>query len=509
MKIWISALLVALTTTAYAEPDWCRPVEQKLMHGNVTDALTNPDPRRAIPSMLDVLCKSRKGSEEYARRPEVEAARQRMMKRLGMVEADWADAGEWAAEHQGKLMSSSLDYDRKKAWSALTPIEQYTAIVKDSDASYYADAFGTGLSEVGRFGFIADCISHDNVVGWAICQPDIDQLDRVKLRSELRTSQGSTGYERMALRIDAYELEDKLVAHAAKVKAAIAKDPAYATVFQTAVAGRKRWSTTDAKLADLALAMDDARITRSRKAYDSCAEKTWSALAGVIAKIPAARLADAAVREAASASPLERAATIIVGEPDGYLAAVAYVTCKGADERADYLARSLAGALQRWSGHRGPRTMALTAVFNAGIELDDRDAKIDYPVPTRNWFTGPAANGSTGGGTGVIASVKITGDKAVITFVKKLANVTYCSQWKQTNRIVGITNQGYFIYGQTCLGHKTEAVNQADKPQTVDARYAATLAPGMLVWTADEVVMFAWTKPAAKLPAQVAGVAVR
>lgn len=493
---------------ADAEPAWCKPVAGKLMHGTLKDALTSPDLRESIPSIVEILCHARPDTEEARRAPEVEAARRRVMKQLAMTEADWNDAAEWAGEHQGKLMSTTLDYDRKKAWSRLTPVEQFAAITKaDDDASYVADAFGPKLSELGRFGFIVDCLEQRHgPVDWAICQPDIDQLDRGKIAAELRASPGSTGYERMALRLDLAELDARLVAHRAAVTEVLARDAAYQQVFATAAAGRKAWTASDAKLADLVLAMDDARITHSRRAYEGCHARTWPALQAAIAATPASKLVFH--HDPGGPSPFERAAGVIVNQPNGYLAALAYVICQhGTIETADYLGRSLAGSMVHWPGYRGPRTTALTAIMNAGIQLDDRDARLEFPRVDRGWIG--SSTGASGGGGGVIASIKRTGDTAVITFAKKLERTTTCTQYKTGNRIVQITANGTFIYESWCVAEKPITVNRASPPQTVRAQYADGLAPGMVVSTVEDVVTFAWAKPGAKQPAIVAGVKVR
>jgi hypothetical protein len=504
-KLLLSSLVVlAFTNQADAEPAWCKPVAGKLMHGNLKDALTSNDPRDAIPSIVDILCHARSNTEEANRAREVEAARQRMMKRLAMTEADWSDAAEWASEHQGKLMSTSLDYDRKKAWSALSSIEQFAAIAAaDEDASYVADAFGPKLTEVGRFSYILWCFgSRRGPVDWAVCQPDIDQLDRAKFAAELRGV--GTAYQRMALRIDLVEYDAKLKEHAAAVKAALGKDGAYQKVFAAAAAGRKTWSTTDAKLADAALAMDDARITNSRRGFEGCHDKTWPALRAAIAAIPAKQFAVAAADER---DGFDAAAGMIANTPNGYLAALAYVICKRAGERQDYFARSLGGAMQRWPGYRGQRTAAVSAIMNSGIELDDRDAKLEYPSTNHDWLGG--TTGASGGGKGVIASVKSSGATAVVTFAKQLEQAQSCTNRKTSNRIVQIRSDGGLVYESWCAAYKTITVDRSSPPQTIAAHYAERLKPGMVAWIVEDVVTFAWAKNGAKQPAIVAGVEVK
>jgi hypothetical protein len=499
-----SVVLASFTSSrAEAEPAWCAPVAGKLLHGNVKDALTSADPRVAIPSIIAGLCHATPNTEEVQRAREIEAARQRMMKRLAMTEADWIDAAEWASEHQGKLMSTSLDYDRKKAWSALTPIEQFAAITHaDDEASYVADTFGSNLSEVGRFAYAQWCFgSRRGPVEWAVCQPDL-AIDPAKLAVQLRTS--GTGYQRMALRIDFFEYAAKLKEHAAKVKETIAKDSAYEKVFAVAAQGRK--TALDEKLVALALAMDDARVTNSRKAYAGCAETTWPVLKAAIAAIPAAKFANIS-DDAAGVSALERAAGVIANDPNGYLAALSFAMCHRADEKQDYLVRSLGGALVRWPGFRGPRTSAITAILNSGIEPDDRGEKLEYPSVRREWIGD--STGSSGGARGVIAKLDRKGATTVVTFVKKMVTGPYCAQYKTTNRIIHITSSGNVINDRICVRWETVTVDTSPRPQTVDARYTEGLKPGMLVWTTEDVVAAAFAKSDSKLPSIIAGVVVK
>ena len=498
------AVIMSFAGRAEAEPAWCAPVQGKLMHASLQDALTSSDPRTAIPGIVTALCHAKPGSEESQRGREVEAARQRIMKRLAMLESDWPDAAVWAAEHQGKLMSTTgLDVDAKKAWTALTPIEQLVTISRaDDSSSYVADALGAKLSEVGRFAYVLDCLRvRRGVVDWAMCQGDLDQLDRKKLAAELRTSAGSTGYERMALRIDVLELDDKLRAHAAAVKDALAKEPGYQAVFAAAAAGRAIWAKTDPKLHELVTAMDDARITNSRRLYAGCADTTWPALRTAIAAIPASKLSpgDAETRRH------ERAMGAIANDPNAYLAALAYVQCTG--ESGGLLVRWLADAMNRWPGFRGPRTTALTTIMNAGIELDDRSARLEFPSVSNSWLGG---NGSSkGGGRGKVAKVDKQGKTAVITFSPKLETFTYCASRKSSNKIVQIRSDGVLVYESWCTSHKQATENQASKPQTVDVQYLAGVKPGVFVEVVDDVVLYVWPSGKATVPSHVAGVEVK
>ena len=501
------AVIFLVAGRAEAQPAWCKPVESKLMHASLKDALTSSDPRDALPGIVTAICHAKPGSEEMQRAREVEVARQRMMKRLDMLESDWPDAAAWAAEHQGKLMTTTgLDVDAKKAWTALTPVEQFVTISRADDGSHYvADALGAKLTEVGRLAYIIDCLRvRRGPVEWAICQGDFDQLDRKKLAAELRTSAGSTGYERMALRLDLQELDDKLRVHAATVKDALAKEPGYQAVFAAATAGRAAWTKTDPKLHALVATMDDARITNSRRAYAGCVDKTWPALRAAIATIPAKKLApvdDQLMRH-------ERAAGAIANDPNAYLAALAYVQCTAGGEGSGLLARWLSAAMNRWPGFRGPRTTALTTIMNAGIELDDRDARLEFPRISNNWLAGGGTSSSSSG-RGKVGKVEQQGKTAIVTFSPKLEKVSICTGTKTSNKIVQIRSDGALVYESWCTGYKQGIENHASKPQTVDAQYLAGVKPGAVVEIIDDVVLYVWPNGAATVPSHVAGVEVK
>lgn len=504
----VLGVMLGASGTAAAEPAYCQSITDRIMHTNVKDAINSEDPRWAVFHIIGTTCNVRAGTEEAQRQREIEASRERWSKRLGMTPPDWKDAAEWASEQQYKRMNTSIDYDRKKAWSTLTPIEQFAAIEKANDeATYVADALGPKLSEVGRFAYILHCFgSNQQIVDWAMCQSDIDVFDRAKFAAEIRASTSSSGYERMALRIALDGYDAQLKAHQAKVKETLAKDQAYQKVFEAAASGRKIWSNTDAALADLAIAMDDARITNSRRAFEGCHDKTWPAFKKAVSAIPAKKFA-AVNHEPGSTSPLEQAAGVIVSDPNGYLAALSYFNCTLGGSKKDYLARALGSSMERWPGYRGPRMAALSAIMGAGIELDDRDARLEFPGVHHAWMGVNMSSG--GGGRGVIASVKPSGKTAVIAFAKKLEQQQQCTNWKSSRKIVQIRSDGTLVYETWCTASKKVTVNTASPPQTVNVQYTAGLKPGMVVNVVEDVVTFGWAKNGAKEPSFIAGATVK
>src|SRR5262245_47936563 len=156
----LSSLL--LSSTAFAAPDpWCGKaagkLEVRITSGDdfkIED--TDPD---AVVKIANALCTT-KGDDtmdgQTARKfhGELEAARERWSKRLGMTDEDWPDAVEY-----GRVMTSlrnmgTIDIDLEhRAYADLTPVEQYAAMRTNAGASgtplldhdYVADALGAKL----------------------------------------------------------------------------------------------------------------------------------------------------------------------------------------------------------------------------------------------------------------------------------------------------------------------------------------------------------------------------
>ena len=405
------------------------------------------------------------------------------------------------------------------AWSKLGPVDQYAAIsfafYTDQDGTYMADALGSSgkLTEAGRLAYVAGCIRAKEPAAWAMCAADVAAFDVAELSAELRADTAQPGWRRMTVRLIAADLHGALGAHAADVKAAIADDPAYARMFDLAAQARVAWdarATQDAALRVAALAMDDARISRSRRALEGCGDPTLAAWRTAVGAIPAARFAGVKQIEIYGAphgieqevvTPLaDQLLTVVASDPAGYLASVAVATC-------DATAVPLGGVLARWPGLRGPRTAALTAMMTTGLELDREGAKIAWPTVRRTWFAGRRTDGD--GGRGVILAVRLHGDRAEVEFVHKPATYESCDQARETSRIDHIDLAGNFIYQRACLKWSTRKADLRARTLTVPARAAAGLEPGMFADLAADRVQVAWAKPGAKLPSIVFGVPVK
>ena len=528
--------VLGITTTAAAGvPAWCAAIgsERVDSSGYPKDALKDEDPRNTLRNLVARTCKP--DGEDGPHQGEYEAARKRWSQRLDLVESDWADVAEYATLGQGERMNGEVRVNTlgqevgigeslKRAWSSFDALDQWAMISRDAggsedlslDENYLTDALGSKLTETGRLAYIRRCIKGSRVapVQWAMCQGDIAQLDLKKLSAELRANKAYKGYEKMRIRVELDELKPLLSAHADKVKKLTASDPGYAKVFELAAATRKEWEgreKSDAALLELATAMDDARATNSRRAFEGCEDKTWAAWKTAVGALPAKAFEGMHDDREKAKHFVDDAMGPIVSNPGAYLASIALATCAtvGQDRNAkhDVLTRMLGESLERWPGFRGPRTATHTAILGAGISLDDRDAKLEYPDVHRNF--GGRNGGFSGGGAGVIGKMKASGKTVNVEFKKQMVKQVQCAQVKYTNRVIQIRSNGDLVYQSTCVKNETVTVDKSDPPQTVNARYADGVKPGMFASIIEDVVTAVWAKPGAPLPTMVFGVKLK
>jgi len=505
-------VVVVPASSLAASPAWCSAHKDSRLDSDLNSALTSDDVNWAVYALVSATCQP--DSEASSRQKDVAAARAKWSTRLAMAEGDWADAAAWAAEDQSTRHSTSLRNDQpKRAWSSLDPVGQYIALnfdlANDYDADYLADALEPRLSEAGRLAYIGWCLRsrNENAVLWAMCQPDIDAFNVKKLSDELRADKDHSGYERFTIRLNAYRFRSDLAEHAKAVKAKKGEDPAYAKMFEIAAATRKDWAakrSANAALYDLALAMDDARVTNSRKSFAGCEDKTEAAFKAAVSAIPAAKYGN--IRDEMPNDVLDKAATLIVGEPRGYLAASAYYVCMAAGQ-PDVVVRYLGSAMERWPGFRGPRTSAMSAILGAGLQLDDRGAEIEYPSVRRGWLS--QSRSSNGGGWGLVSKVKAGADGVRVEFAPKMVKVPQCQQYETRNRIAGIRADGTFIRESTCRKWANVSIDRRSSPQTVKSSYGAGLKAKTEVQILESTVIAVWNKAGSALPNFVFGAPVK
>ena len=348
-----------------------------------------------------------------------------------------------------------------------------------------------------------------------MCQGDIDALDFAKLDAELRADKTHAGAARIAVRLAAYDFKPELKKHAAEVAKQKAKDATWGKLFAIAAQERKDWDTRyrdKAELVALAGAMDDAIVTGSRKASAGCNDKTFEQLGKTVRALPAKaflshhKKGDKGDEEALYGDEvIETVVSTIIGDPDAFLAANAYMLCHIAEDTKDIVAINLAPRISRWAGFRGPRTGAMSRMILAALEFDDRSTKLDYPDLQRFWIGDAREAGQI---IGVVASLKPKGDKVTVAYAQKLVKVIYDTGCTN-GRLHSIRSDGSLEYELNCTGSVTETVDRRPPPEDIDARYAKDLRPGMESVIRQHALFVAWPKEGATIPVLVLGQPVK
>lgn len=516
---------------AAAQPAWCNV--DGLSGGansDVRNALST-DWMYAFEGLIKTTCMP--DEEAKGRKKEVDAARAAWSKKMGMIEEDWRDLAEWYAKTNGliRLYTGDLkvgeEHDKKWAFSVLTPIQQFAAITNGmhgisshsyADWMYLADALGPKLSETGRLAFILRCADHnkfDDPVLMALCEPDIKALDRKKVLDEVRADKAH-GRDKMMIRVMLYQLDARLAKYNEAVKKWKDKDPAYGKMYEVAAQVRKDWETNlwknETALLDLALLMDDARQTNSRKALDGCSDKTWAAWRGAVAKIPAKKFEGIATDNitAASTGWLGPALAVVLNTPQGYLASVALYSCHKADKDNDPVIGQLGAGMAYLPGYRGPRLATHWTIQSSGFELDDASATIDYSS-ARHDTSSRFSGGSHGGGYfGTVQKVGKPDAKGMVTvtYNKKSEKQERCLNSRRTRRLQQILSDGTLVYESVCLKWGVVSIDKTPDPQPVHKRYLEGVKPGVQAYIGSGVVMGVFPK-GKKTPVAVAGVRVK
>jgi hypothetical protein len=492
-------------------PAWCKVDGAESLRGSdPKSAVKQTLPDRAVQGLVENLCAP--DDEGVLMRKELEATRAIWSKKLDMTDADWTDAAAWVVAQNNRESSFTFSYDGRSL-SSLDGFEQYFWMTRPFDGNYqhyFADALGTKLTELGRMGYVSDCLSSNTGPGaWAICHPDVVALDLKKVHAEIRAATKHTPAHRMAMWFAADELRAKIATRIKDVKALIDKDPAYGTMFAIAPPIHKDWaSRAGSSLVQLVLAMDDGRISGSRKAFADCDEKTWTALSAAISALPA-KTFDNVIEDPGVHWFPQIAVGRALADRDVYLAAAAYTMCADRDGKIDPLGSMFSQEMLWHPGFRGPRTESHNAILLAGIEPDNKNDRIELPSSHKPWFGKSGYWPDLTSGRGVVASVK-KGDKtAVITFAKETAQQTVCDNWKTSNRISRIAPDGSIEYHGHCTKEHSETVRTEDGPQTVSLRSLTGVKKGTYIHVQAGIVTVVYPKKGAKNPVAVFGAAVK
>jgi hypothetical protein len=387
------------------------------------------------------------------------------------------------------------------------------------DEAYAADALGGRVSESGRLGYIAQCVDAAMPVVMAMCQADIDALDAKKLFGELHAT-GHTGVERMAVRFAYDQVVQQLPKRQEAVKKLLASDPAYKQMFDIAKQQRTEWDSrwkANAEPLQMAAAMDDAYVTGSRKLSSGCQDKAWHALAVAIPSVPAKRFItprkDDIDTEYARAVKYN-AANALLAEPESYLASAALATCYLLEKPKDIAKEPnadvpsvLISELDYWSGMRGPRTSTATRILQAGLQFDDRAAKVEVPKFRRYWDT--ELDTMHGAFLGTVTAAKPKGDKINLVFQTKAVKTYQSYGCKNTNHVNGIKSNGEFSYEYTCAGAREVIEHEGPTPDDFTKNFAAVAKPGTVIVAVGDTVFVVWPNAKAPAPTFVLGQPVK
>lgn len=515
-----TAALVVAGAAEAAPPAWCQgaAVPAVDLHG-----LASRDVRDVIKALVAAACAP--SAEADAQRAEIEAARQAWSKRLGMTEADWAGAVGYAQTHDDYAIPAPLV---GKTLAAASPLDQYAVIyqghesLSEFDTLYAADLFEPHLSEAGRLAFVQTTCFHNGQpapvdaygmtgteVIWAICQADLDRIDVPRLFEEIRGDAGHDGALKMKLRVAAYELPARIKSHAAEVQQMVQRDDASKQLFEIAAGAREAWASgigKRARLLELALAMDSAAITRSRKQLDGCGEATAAALADAVSTIPASAFAGLHdVRDNPMGGFATAAGPVLASAPEVELAAIAFVRCAPDGDASAFLEEILAVGPPA----RGPRNAALARIEGAKVSYDKVGAKLVPPRPRPFGANYPDGTLQTRSAGGAVKAVKRTGDLLAVDVQQTLVKQVDCVRSHKTSRISKIHGDGRVDHEDVCDRSELRTHDHTWTAFQLSAKYAAWLKPGAVFSATGKDVLAVWPSASARAPAMVLGGAVK
>ncbi|CAN5711209.1 hypothetical protein BH11MYX1_BH11MYX1_18940 [soil metagenome] len=500
LLVIVGGVLLAVSSASAGPAAWCKGAKPD--EGDLS-RLNSKDARDIVLAYVNVECGPT--PEVEAHRAEIEAGRAAWSKKLGMVEADWADAVAWAQKNHDEIKP---DLSTKKL-SEMTPIDQYAVMFDnnsgDFDAIYLGDVFDAKLSEVGRLEVIHSCIRHHseggNEVIWAACAQDIASFNLQKFSDELRADSAHKGEIKQKLRILAFNLANELKDHDKEVKELLASDPAWKKLFELGAQARVEWPAIAAKNAEyLALASDleSAFIAQSRSMFEGCDARTYAALGKAVGELKAdtfKKMFD--VRMDPFKGFGYQAAPTAMKTPSVFLSSIAVALCN----QRKGLAGLLGSALEAVPSLRGPRNYAVGKMEFSGIQLDKVGAKIEKTRLQRPYSSRQAAGYMRSIGA-PIKSIKKKDGKLEITPTALMVKREDCVKEHTTNHIDRVVN-GELRYEIQC--DKTAMVmhDEAWMPFSIDTRYEGVVKPGMLISVSDQDVIAIWPSANATKPSWI------
>jgi hypothetical protein len=358
-----------------------------------------------------------------------------------------------------------------------------------------------------------DSVARDdgNMAKWAVCWPDIAKFDAAKIYAEIHADAAHDGVAKMWLRFHVYDLPAEIKEVADRKAGLIKKDDTWQKVFAEAAKARGDWAKgvgSNAKLLELALAMDAAAIFHSRKLLDGCEAKTDEALAAAVSTIPAKAFAGMHDdREMRTKGFAESAGPLLVNTPVVDVAAVAYSECHSKTARADYLQTYL----QDVPGSRGPRNFALADLMGATFTFDDTNAK-GMQFPDFNGRPYGRSGGAIMSAGGVVKSVKKDKTSLVVALEKTTMKQEDCVKEHRSNRMARIRD-GQIEYELICDKWATVTHDTTWTDFHLNLEDEKLLNPGVVFSSVnlDGVggVVAIWPNKTAKTPSLVLGGTVK
>jgi hypothetical protein len=511
MVKWLAIIIIigSSSATAMAQaPAWCKEFPKAGSQSyNFGKMKLTDDPMDSTKTIVGGMCSER----EKANFAAAAAAHKEWSEAFNMNDDDWAGAAKfWAMAANRDNFETG---PKQRGYWGLDPMDQWL-VLRNYNApgnfNYKADAMGE-LSALGRLGYVRWCMNsnRDSDVHLAICLADIEALDMKKVAAELHADTKHDAWMRLAARMDYVSITARIAEAKKKVAELTAKDPAYEKMFAIAAKTFKEWPAEGAgrrALLELAGEMENAEASGSRRASEGCEAKTLAALKTAASGIPAKKFSGIVIDDATN-PVFRQAIQPIVTDPNGNVAASAYVACiKALGVNDNLLAWELRRALGEWPGYRGPRNSAISNIASAGLELDQRGAELRFPKA--------AGGGNELGvqskdcGTGVLAAVKPSGKGQQLEFNNKTFTFPKCVDMRPGKHITRIYWDGRIERAGTCMKYENVTGSLKIDPVTVDAGYTSGIKSGMTAAACSGVVFAAWPK-GSKEPSVIVGAPVK
>lgn len=412
------------------------------------------------------------------------------------------------------MVASAEDYpikmpEKTAAFASWTAAQQWMPEWRDdarSDHGYssnagmllLADELGDKFSELGRASLIQKCFrnadeSTKSLAIWAMCGPDVKALDMKKLEKELDAEKvtGEAKADVIKTATEAYEKAKKV---GAVIEAAAKDDPGVQQVLKLSETAKSEWTAYLAKnkaTFDQYLALKDA--VRSGKsnapAFKGCFEATKPAfekhVKSLVKKIP----------WDVGNDYIPGYMGYLTATPEGYILTTAWAACAWSIDKSGESPYSGA-ASGEWGGQfkAGWRTIALSKMLDDKLKPKFADRNIP-PLDLFQWKYGVMPAGASvvapimTRAEGVIGKIaKKDDDFTTVSF--KGEKVEKCLQWKETNKVTGVTAGGNLQYDHQCL--KRGKVDSQTEPRDVPTKYMDGVKVGDTFADVNHFPVVAW-----------------